>query len=233
MARVKTSAIISTIQGKLNGSVFQNSQGGLIIRNQGAKVNSNTNRSNFHRVGLSTVQGDWQDRSNAQRLIWQTYALYLNKKQKHSTSLIVNGHQLFIDINSIRYDLSADNTLFQPYLLTTPILTPVPQPINILSIVRNGVALEVNVDRTINQLEEVIILYLSRPLLASQISAHIKSTLMKSPTNSGTIFETNAYYVNVYGRIIEVGEYVQSRIAIYSTLSQNYSSYSVQRIQVS
>ena len=232
MARIKTSALISSIIGKLNGSVFQNSQGGLIIRNQPAKINSNTLRSNSHKVGLSSVQGDWQNLTNQERTLWQTYALYLNKKQKHNTSLIINGQQLFIDVNTIRYDLSADNTLFQPYLLTTPILSPVPQPINILSIERNGLALECNLDRAISQLTEVIICYLSRPLLPSQTSAHIKTTLMKAPTNTGSLFECNAYYVNVYGRIIEVGEWVQSRIAIYSTVSESYSTYSVQLVQV-
>lgn len=232
MARVTLSGLVSNIVGKINGTVFQGSQGGLVMRNQSGKINSNTIRSNKRKVGMATIQGEWQKLTNNERTLWQTYAIYLNKKQKHNPSLFVNGHQLFISINSIRYDLSPDNSLFQPYLLSTPILTPLPQPINITSINRNGLALELNLDRTINNLTEVIICYLSRPLWASQTTAYTKTILMKAPTNSGNNFECNAYYVDVYGRIIEVGEYVQTRIAIYSTVSQNSSSYSVNRFEV-
>lgn len=232
MARIKTSAIIADINGKLNGSVFQRTQGGLCIRNQSGRVDSNTLRSNGRKVGMSAVQTDWQNLTNSERVLWNTYAIYLNKKQKKNPSLLINGHQLFININSIRYDLSADNSLFQPYLLSTPVLAPLPAPINITSIVRNGVALECNLDRAISNLSEVIICYLSRPLSASQMSVNNKTILMKAPTNTGSLFECNAYYVNTYGRIIEVGEYVQAKIAIYSTVSQNYSSFSVNRFEV-
>jgi hypothetical protein len=202
------------------------------MRNQSGKINSNTSRNNSHKIGLASIQGEWQLLTNAERLLWQTYATYLNKKQKKNPTLNINGHQLFININSIRYDLSADNATFQPYLLSTPILTPIPLPINITSIVRNGVSLEVNLDRAVAASGEVIILYLSKPLSASQMSAHTKMLLMKSPTNSGTIFECNASYYNTYGRTIDVGEYCQSKIAIYSTTSENYSSFSVQRLEV-
>lgn len=231
MARVKLSAFVADISGKINGTVFQRNQGGLCMRNQSGKINSNTARSNLHRVGMSTVQVQWQQLTNAQRLLWQTYAVYLNKKQKKSQSLIVNGHQLFLNINSIRFDLSTENSLFQPYLLTTPVLAPLPLPINILSVVRNGVALEFNLDRAVG-LTNVIILFLSAPLLGSQMSAHRKLILMKSPTNTGTLFECNAAYVNVYGRVPEVGEYIQTKIAIYDTAAENYSSFSVQRFEV-
>jgi hypothetical protein len=232
MARIKTSALISDISGKLNGTVFQRTQGGLCMRNQSGKINSNTPANNSHKIGLSTVQVSWQSLTNSERLLWQTYSIYLNKKQKKNPTLTVNGHQLFIDINTIRYDLSPDNTLFQPYPLTTPILAPLPQPINITTIERDGLALKVNLDRAVNNTKEVIILYLSRPLLGSQMSSYIKVLLMKSPTNSGTEFECNASYFYSYGRRPNVGEWLQTKIALYSTDSQNYSSYSVQRIQV-
>lgn len=232
MARIVTSGIISDIRGKINGSVFQRNQGGLIIRNQSGKINSNTLRSNGQRIGLSSVQADWQSLTDAQRLLWSTYALYIGRKQKRNPTLNVSGHQIFIDINTVRYALSADNGLFQPYLLSSPILTALPPPINITSIHRNGVALEVNVDRAIDNSEEVIILYLSRPLSGSQMSGNIKTILMRSPTNGGTKFQCNAAYDNVYGRTINTGEWCQSQIAIYSTDSQNYSSYSVNRFQV-
>jgi len=232
MARIKTSGNISSIIGKVGGSVFQGSQGGLIMRNQSGKINSNTLRSNSHQVGLSIVQGEWQRLTDAQRYLWQVYSVYLNKPQHHNQSLRVNGHQLFIDINTIRYDLSIYDNAFQPYLLTTPILAPLPQPINITTIERNGITLEINLDRAVSNVNDAIILFLSRPLTGSQMSGYVKTTLMKSTTNNGTVFDVGFAYPDVYGRMIEIGEWVQSKIAIYNTSSENYSSYSVQRIQI-
>lgn len=232
MARIQTSALISNISGKVNGSVFQRNQGGLILRNQSAKINSNTLRSNTHRVGISAIQGDWQSLSDSERLLWSTYATFLNKKQKKNPTLNVNGHQLFLNINSIRYDMSSVSPVFTPYLLSTPILTPIPQPINVTTIFRNVLALECLLDRAVLNADDVILLYLSRPLTASQQSSNQKLTLMKAPTTDGSTFECSAYYEEVYGRVIDTGEWLQSKIAIYNNTSENYSSFSVKRFQV-
>jgi hypothetical protein len=232
MARIKTSALISDISGKVGGSVFQRNQGGLSLRQQSGKINSNTLRSNIHRVNTSTIQTAWQSLTDDERNLWNTYAIYLGKKQKKNSSLLINGHQLFLNINSLRMDLAPDNGLFTPAILTTPILAPLPEPINIVSIERDGVALKINLDRAISNVYNVIICYLSRPIRASQMSAYIKMTLMKAPTNSGTDFECNAYYTGVYGRVPEVDEWLQTKIAIYDNRSENYSSYSVKRTQV-
>jgi hypothetical protein len=232
MARITTSALIADISGKLNGSVFQRTQSGLIIRNQGGKINSNTARSNYHRSGLSSIQYEWQQLTPAERTLWQTYAIFLDKKQKKNPTKNINGHQLFININSLRYDLSQYVNLFSPWLLSTPLLIPIPQPINALSVERNGVALYVNLDRAVDQTQEVVICFLSRPLTGSQMSSHTKMILMNEPTNSGTEFQCNVWYGDVYGRTVDVGEWIHVRVALYSTVSENYSNYTNLRTQV-
>ena len=232
MARITMSALISDISGKVNGSVFQRCQSGLIMRNQGGKINSNGVRSNLHKNGLSSVQSAWQTLSDTERLLWQTYAVWLNKKQKKNPSKIINGHQLFININSIRYDLAVNNFLFTPWLLSTPLFVPLPAPISIVSVERDGGALIVNLDRAVSQLDEVVMCYLSRPLLGSQMSAYQKMLLMNEPTNSGTEFQCNVAYGDGYGRVIDVGEWVQCKVAIYSDVSENYSNFTVIRTQV-
>lgn len=232
MARIQLSGLVNNIVGKLGGSVFQKNQGGLVMRRQGGKIDSNSLRSNAKKVSIAAIQGDWAALTQAQRNLWSTYAIYLNKKQKKNPNLLINGHQLFINVNSIRYDLQADNALFQPYLLSSPTLAPLPQPINVTSIDRNGVALELNLDRAIVAASEVLIAFLSRPIKPTQQSAYIKTILMKAPTNNGTVFDCNAYYSSVYGRTPEVGEDVFCKVAIYSTVSQNYSAYSVNRFTV-
>jgi len=233
MARVQVSALISNISGKLNGSVFQRTQGGLIIRNQSAKINSNTSRSNLHRVGITIIQNSWQQLSNTNRLLWETYAIFLNKKQKNNPTLNVSGQQLFIYINSIRLALSNVNTLFIPWLLSTPVLVAIPQAIKINLIVINFGDITVTFDRAIDDSKEVVILFLSRPLTASQQSPNQKLTLMKSTTLNGYDFICTSYYAEVYGRVLNAGEYVQARVAVYNTDNQSYSAYYNQRFLVS
>ena len=232
MARVQLSALVNDISGKVGGSVFQRTQGGLILRSNSGKIDSNSAQSNSRKVGMSSVQGSWQNLTNAQRLLWQTYAIYLNKKQKHNTSLIINGHQLFININSLRYDMSGQSALFVPYLLTTPVLAPLPLPITIVSVVFDIPALEVNISRATVPADEVVFLFMSRPLSASQVSPNTKMLLMKTPTPNNDQLDPTDYYISVYGRVPTVGEYVMTKIAIYQTAAENYSSFSVQRLIV-
>lgn len=231
MARIKPSALIADISGRIGGSVFQRNQGGLSLRNQSGKINSNTQRSNLHRVGLSTVMGEWTRLTDQQRLLWQTYAGYLGKKQRKSDSLIVNGHQLFIAVNSIRYDLQSVNAIFDPYLQTTPILAPLPLPINIISITTPGDTVRVNFDRATVEDEDVIILFMSRPLSGSQMSAYQKLTLMLVGTLSQDNMDVTDYYTSVYGRPLDIDEYCQTEVAVWNIDSGNYSSYSVARIK--
>jgi hypothetical protein len=232
MARIQTSGLITNISGKVNGSVFQRNQGGLIMRNQSAKINSNTQRSNSQRVGMSSIQGDWQNLTDNQRLVWNTYAQYLNSKQWNNNSLAINGQQIFVRINAIRYALKTDNALFQPYLLVAPTFAALPLP-NPLDAVRNiaGV-LSLRYSTALVAANQVAIGYMSRPLSGSQTSANIKTTLMKFATVNGVSQTVTDAYISVYGRVLEVGEWVQTEVAIYDTNMENFSSYSVSRQQV-
>ncbi len=232
MARIKTSALISDISGKVNGSVFQRNQGGLVMRNESGKINSNTIRSNTHKVNLVSVQGAWLLLSNAERLQWQSYATYLNKKQKKNPTLSINGHQLFINVNTVRYDMLGTSALFSPPILTTPTLTPLPQPISIVTIVINFGDITITLDRAVTAANESILLFMSRPLRATQMSANQKMVLMKTSTQDGLDFIPTSYYEEVYGRKLISGEYVQTKMAIYDNVSNNYSAFSHGRFEV-
>lgn len=232
MARITLSSLITDISGKIGGTVFQRSQGGLIARNQSAKINSNTTRSNLRKVGMAQVQNDWQTLTDAQRQLWNTYAIYLGKKQKHNTGLNLNGHQVFMQLNSIRYDLAPTNPIISPYLLDTPILVPPPQPrpASLIAVLFGNFQVDFTPD--IDSTKEVIVCFLSRPLSGSQVSSNQKLTLMKTATADGSGYFCGDYYTEVYGRIPEIGEFIQCKVAVYNTDEQNLSAYSVQRFEV-
>lgn len=230
MALIRVSGLISDIIGKIGGTVFQRTQGGLTARNQSAPINSNTLRSNKHKVNTVSIQSQWQLLTIAERNQWSTYATFLNKKQKKNPNLSINGHQLFINVNAIRYDMTLTSLIFQPPLLSTPTMVPVPLPISIVTLVINFGQMVFTLSRNVLTANDVIILYLSRPLTASQTTSNVKTILMKSSTIDGPEFDPTSYYETVYGRKLIVGEWVQTRIAIWDTTSNNYSSFDVQRV---
>ncbi len=232
MARIITSSLISNISGKLNGSVFQRSQGGLTLRNKTSHVNSNSSRSNLRKIGMATVQSAWQSLSNSDRQLWQVYATFIGKKQKHNSGLNVNGHQLFLNYNSIRYDLSSSNASLDPYLLTTPVLTPLPLPLVPNEVLNSAGNVLVSFDRVLDTDTDIAVCFISRPLLPSQFSSNQKLTLMKAPTTNDNFISIGDYYETVYGRKIQSGEYCQVKLAIYSLTTQSISSYSSDRFLV-
>jgi hypothetical protein len=158
--------------------------------------------------------------------------VFLNKKQKHSQTLIQNGHQLFIWFNTLRYDMQTVSALFQPPLFTTPSFLSVPQPVIVDSIVLNFGVIDVVLSQAMNDTSNVVCLSLSRPLLPSQTSAHQKLVLMKAATEDGENFDCADYYTEVYGRQPIAGEFLQCRLTVWDENQECFTQITNQRIEV-
>lgn len=113
MARVKTTAIISDIRGKLNGSVFQGNNGILSIRQNASKVNNFIVNRQTQRNRIVYLQGEWQKLTNSERGEWNNYAQVLKRRTSYDSNIFINGQSTFIYINSNRLYLG--ETIF-----TTP-----------------------------------------------------------------------------------------------------------------
>jgi len=232
MARVKLSGLVSDISGRINGTVFQRNQSGLIMRNQSGNINSNTVRSNTQRNSTAIIQSSWQLLTDNQRLLWQNYSIFIGHKQKRNSSLNINGHQLFIKINSLRLALSPVNDLFTTWLLSTPIFSPLISPFQITSIGIDVTLLKVVFDTEIFAGTQVVAVFISRPLRGSQLSGNQKLTLMKSSTFNGFYLDINDYYITVYGRVPVPGEFVQAKVCVWEDTAGSFSNYSVNRFEI-
>jgi hypothetical protein len=116
MARIKTSAFINDIAGKVGGSVFQRCQSGLILKNSpNLSFASSQSQSNVNQY-LYRCQYEWQHLTECQRQIWNSFAKFTKKGQKHSKSIHINGHQLFIQCNFYRYQYGF-STLTEPQFM--------------------------------------------------------------------------------------------------------------------
>lgn len=72
MAKIKLSAIVSEMRGKLNGSVFSKNRGGAYLRTKVTPVNPQTIAQGNVRALLTTLSQGWRALTEAQRLAWNS-----------------------------------------------------------------------------------------------------------------------------------------------------------------
>jgi hypothetical protein len=72
MAKIKLSAIVSEMRGKLNGSVFSKNRGGAYLRTKVTPVNPQTIYQGNVRARLTTFSQAWRALTQAQILAWNS-----------------------------------------------------------------------------------------------------------------------------------------------------------------
>ena len=70
MAKIKLSAIVSEMRGKLNGSVFAKNRGGAYVRTKVTPVNPSTAAQTAVRAALTSFSQAWRNLTQAQRDAW-------------------------------------------------------------------------------------------------------------------------------------------------------------------
>lgn len=70
MAKIKLSAIVSEMRGKLNGSVFSKNRGGAYIRTKVTPVNPQTVAQGNVRATLTGLSQAWRNLTEAERTAW-------------------------------------------------------------------------------------------------------------------------------------------------------------------
>jgi hypothetical protein len=72
MAKIKLSAVVSEMRGKLNGSVFSKNRGGAYVRNKVTPVNPQTTSQGNVRSKLTALSQGWRSLTETQRNAWNT-----------------------------------------------------------------------------------------------------------------------------------------------------------------
>lgn len=72
MAKIKFSAMVSEVRGKLNGSVFSKNRGGAYLRNKVTPVNLQSLAQGKVRASLTNLSQSWRGLTEAQRAAWNT-----------------------------------------------------------------------------------------------------------------------------------------------------------------
>lgn len=201
MARIVYSGLISSISGSVQGTTFQSGKGGTIIRKKPTQVKRGSISTDRIRNIQFNVTQRWTGLTETQRAEWNQYAKFNRVKQKNNARLFLSGQQVFIRTNNYRllYGLSM---LVVPTFNSCAI-----SPISI-TIALNVGALEITVDRNMIATEEYIIISLTLPATQSINNPSGRYRSMIFTTTSTNVFDLSSAYIDVFGRLPIVGEFL-------------------------
>lgn len=199
MALVKLSSLISNIRGTIQGSVFQGSRAGLILKSKPNPINTNTLRQNKTRNFTFKLQQEWRLLSATERNLWLQFTNFNPILQKRSNELFINEHQNFIKFNSYRLEYGFD-------ILKTPQFTKCEiLPID-LTVSSTGTIISITADRQLNENLEFIILFLTIPFLPTINNPGSRLKLIKFTTTDNTTFDVTTPYKEIFGSIPQPGQ---------------------------
>ena len=192
MARIKFSALISEIRGKIGGAVFQGNQSGIILRSHSVNVNKKTvSQSNIRNIN-NRLHVLWNSLTDTQKNKFNLSANFSNTKQKNNNSLSLNGKQFFMKSNFyfLLYNKTPITTpVFRKFFLS-PITCYLTFNENILSI---------NVNRVLNANYEFLIFAASNVKNNSikKINNQYRYILVNTTTSSQ--FDITSLYTELFG----------------------------------
>ncbi len=198
MALIKTASIISDIRGKIKGTVFQKSAGGLTVRSQTTPINKNSNRQTKTRNFTNILQQEWRLLSTTERQTWLQFTNFNPIQQKRNPELFINGQQAFIKLNLYRLEYGFA-------IITSPQfskceITPVDIEINL-----SGTDLFVEVNRDMQSDFEFLIVFLTVNLVPTINNPGSRFKLIKFTTTDTDIFNVNSEYVEIFGALPQSG----------------------------
>lgn len=212
MARVKPSAIVSDVRGKIGGAVFQRFKSGLVVRSKCSPVNKNSALQIVSRNIASLTANAWLQLSPANRDQWDSFTAYNPIAQRNNREVFVSGQQAFLKLNNYRLQYSLQ-------LLSVPEfnkcdLTPIE-----LTLSRTGANLRVTSSRAMVASDEFIILFLTVRMSPAINNPGNKYKLIKFVTTNGVNFFVTSEYEAIFGAIPEIGNTVFMKYTNASKLS--------------
>lgn len=128
MAKVKLSAIISDLRGKLQNVVFTGSRSGLNIRTRVKPTNPNTSFQSAVRAFFAVFTVAFRSLSEVNIALWNATAAIGNKSNVFGDSYRTTGHKLFVAQNVTNGLFGDGNQIDEPI---TPVI---PDPVGISAI---------------------------------------------------------------------------------------------------
>lgn len=216
MARVTLGGGISSINGSIGGTTYQNGASGTIAKNKGVKTKSTSSQAQFSKQVTSVVSQAWGNLSVSSRAQWDAYAIYKPVPQNNNTGRFLTGQQIFNLYNSARY-------IFDGGIVPTPTFTTNPALDTVITIVSDGSALFLRSSTAYDEADRIGIYKISGTVKVSRNRSvggvkYIPVTF----GGSGEVDITSAY-ASLYGAIPLTNDYVEMEYQIFNTDNPNWT----------
>lgn len=99
MAKIKLSALVSDIKGKMEGTVFARNSGGLYMRNNPIGVQKMTAKWGANKSRFASVVSSWRELSARQQAEWNEMAVNYTGHSIFGDNRKRSGYELFVKIN--------------------------------------------------------------------------------------------------------------------------------------
>ena len=120
MTKVKFSALVSEMRGKLNGSVFSKNKSGNYLRTKITPVNPQTTAQQQVRSKLGTQSQAWRGLTEEQRQGWIDYASSTPYTDIFGDSKILSGQMMYVKTNMNITKAGGTAIQFAPNPVGTP-----------------------------------------------------------------------------------------------------------------
>lgn len=218
MARITLSGLLSDIRGKIQGSVFQQSQGGLMIRSSSSKVNKLSISQSVIRNRTFGLQQAWRSLTDTQRSAWSNFAKFNPVVQKNSQFRNLNGQQIYIKFNFYLLAYSFNR-------IDNPEFTiPATQPIT-ASMGLNVSDLEITYSRVMNIFVEYVVLFCTDVTPQSVINPSSRYRLVAYNMTNGPAQNISTEYEAVFNRVPVSGDKIFFKLAKADLLTGIVSSF--------
>ncbi len=212
MAIITPGPTVAAVSGSIGGTVFSRNRGGAYIRNRAIPVDPNTTAQQSARAILSNQSQAWQGLTDAQRNAWANWAKQNPVTNALGNSILLSGHQGFVQLNS-RLDLDGATTL------TAPPIIAAPTALDSLAIEADIGAGDVEANFTATPLAAGVKLWMTAAVLNSQGITYVRNLLRFIGTSAAaetSPFDYQSLIETKFGTLI-VGQRVFLRIGTFDT----------------
>ncbi len=207
MARITLSGIATDLRGSVGGSTFQQSQGGLVMKNKSNNIKRISLKASTTKGFSQYLNQTWRMLTEPKRLQWNQYASFLAQQQHNNPGLFISGQNIFFRYNY--YQLA----IFQTYV-DVPVFGVSNKLLDSLAIANNAGALEITFGRAIGNNTEMLWLELSNQIPQSQKRSPSGTKVIPQLITNGTTFDITNVYNKFYGVIPATGAFLQAKWTI-------------------
>lgn len=217
MARVKLGSGITSINGSIGGTTYQNSASGTIAKNKGRRTNKSSYQSDKNKSVLSYIQQYWSNMNAADRQQWQDYAVFKPVSQKNNAGRFLNGQQIFALYNYAYF------TQFES-IINVPVFDTEALTLLTFWIASDGTNVYLKSPTNIDETQYFVIFKISAPTKQSRKRSvgGVKSIYVEFAV-SDTV-DITAAYTSLFGLVPQVGQYVECEFQIFSATTINWTN---------